>query len=86
MNVLSELHPVTICSWLLSQGEDAAGAHYTNRRGHPLLIHILGLRFQMAYPTIFGNKKQLFKWLAFISGKLIRRENQMQILREELDE
>lgn len=63
VNSLSEPRPVTIDSWLLSQGEDAAGAHYTNRRGHPRLIHILGLRFQMPFPTIFGNKKQLFKWL-----------------------
>lgn len=72
MNSLSEPRPVTIDSWLLSQGEDATGAHYTNCRGHPRLIHILGLRFQKLFPTIFENKKQLFKWLSFISGKLIR--------------
>lgn len=78
MNSPSEPRPVTIGSWLLSQGEDAAGAHYTNRRGHPRLIHILGLRFQMPLPTIFENKKQLFKWLSFISGKLISGGNKFK--------
>lgn len=89
MNSLSEPRPVTIDSWLLSQGEDAAGTHCTNLRGHPCLIHILGLRFQMPFPTIFKNKKQLFKWLSFISGKLIRwggGRKQIQILKKELDE